>query len=95
MGNNGTVFKVTPSRTMTIVSDLEDPGDQPHGGVTLGSDGNFYGTTQLNGEGPGTAFKVTPPGVETGLHIFGNSGDGACPAAAPIQATAARARSTS
>jgi uncharacterized repeat protein (TIGR03803 family) len=83
--NNGTVFKVTPSGTVTVVSNLGSPGDSPLGGVTLGTDGNFYGTTEVNGEGPGTAFKVTPAGVETGLHIFGNTGDGACPYAAPIE----------
>ena len=85
--NDGTVFKVTPSGTLTVVSSLGNPGNNPFGGVTLGTDGNFYGTTRLNGEGPGTAFKVTPSGVETALHIFGNGSDGACPYAAPIQAT--------
>jgi uncharacterized repeat protein (TIGR03803 family) len=86
-GNNGSVFKITPSGTVTVVSNLGNPGNTPFGGVTLGTDGNYYGTTELNGEGPGTAFKVTPAGVETALHIFGNAGDGACPWSAPIQAT--------
>ncbi|MGA8491377.1 MAG: choice-of-anchor tandem repeat GloVer-containing protein [Terriglobales bacterium] len=85
--NNGTVFRVTPSGTLSVVSNLGSPGDSPFSGVTLGTDGNFYGTTELNGEGPGTVFKVTPKGVETGLHIFGNTGDGACPYAAPIEGT--------
>lgn len=87
MTNSGAVFKVTPSGTLTVVSSLGNPGNNPFGGLTLGTDGNFYGTTKLNGEGPGTAFKVSPSGVETGLHIFGNGSDGACPYAAPIQAT--------
>ncbi len=83
--NNGTVFKVTPSGTLSVVSNLGSPGNTSFSGVTLGTDGNFYGTTELNGEGPGTVFKVTSSGVETGLHIFGNTGDGGCPFAAPIE----------
>ncbi len=70
----GTVFKVTPSGTLTVVSNLANPGNSPFGGVTLGTDGNFYGTTELNGEGPGTAFKVSPAGVETALHVFRKHG---------------------
>ncbi len=85
--NSGTVFYVTPSGTVTVLSNLGNPGNNPYSGVTLGTDGNFYGTTELNGEGPGTAFQVTLAGVETGLHIFGNAGDGACPYAAPIEGT--------
>jgi len=84
--NNGMMFKVTPSGTESVVYNFDfNPGNQPHSGVTLGTDGNFYGTTELNGEGPGTAYKITPAGVATALHIFGNTGDGACPTAAPIQ----------
>jgi uncharacterized repeat protein (TIGR03803 family) len=86
-GNNGTMFKVTPSGTLSVVYSFNfDPGNTPFSGVTLGTDGNFYGTTELNGEGPGTAYKITPKGVATALHYFGNSGDGACPYAAPIEA---------
>jgi uncharacterized repeat protein (TIGR03803 family) len=84
--NDGTVFKVTPSGTLTVVSNLGDPGNDSRSGVTLGTDGYFYGTTVLNGEGPGTAWKVSPAGVETSLHIFGNGSDGACPYAPPIEA---------
>ena len=79
VGNVGTLFNV-PSGTMTLVFSFNyNPGNDPMSGVTLGSDGNYYGTTKLNGEGPGTAWQVTPTGTGTALHIFGNSGDGACP----------------
>jgi uncharacterized repeat protein (TIGR03803 family) len=84
----GTMFKVTPSGTLGVVYNFDfDPGDYPFSGVTLGTDGNFYGTTQYNGEGPGSAYKVTPAGVATTLHLFGNTGDGACPRSAPIEDT--------
>ena len=88
VGNVGTVFNVSPSGTMTLVFSFNyAPGNDPLSGVTLGSDGNYYGTTKLNGEGPGTAWQVTPTGTGTALHYFGNSGDGACPWAGPIEGT--------
>jgi len=39
--------------------------------LTLGPDGNFYGTTQS-----GTIFKITPAGALTVLNSFGDTGDG-------------------
>lgn len=39
-------------------------GGTPFQGLTIGSDGNFYGTTDV------TAFKITPGGVFTTLHSF-------------------------
>jgi uncharacterized repeat protein (TIGR03803 family) len=49
-----------------------------------GSGGNLYGTTIQGGDGSisggwGTAFKVTPAGVETILHSFSAGSDGAYP----------------
>src|SRR6266550_8318948 len=84
--NNGTVFSVTPSGTVTVVA---NPSFYPQGGVTLGTDGNFYGTN-LNG-GPsfyGQVYKVTPAGVETVLYNFTGGADGLYPStAAPIEGT--------
>ena len=50
-------------------------GASPLGGLTLGKDGNFYGTTQFGGTkdgsaGFGTVFRVTPDGVLTSLVSF-------------------------
>jgi uncharacterized repeat protein (TIGR03803 family) len=62
----GTVFKLTPSGTLTTLysfcsqADCTD-GDGPSAGVIQGSDGNFYGTTNAGGaKDDGTVFKLTP-----------------------------------
>jgi uncharacterized repeat protein (TIGR03803 family) len=76
----GTVFKLTPSGTMTTLysfcSQLNcADGDQPTG-LVQGSDGDFYGTTAYggnggcNGYGCGTVFKITPAGTLTTIYVF-------------------------
>ncbi|HKV82551.1 MAG TPA: choice-of-anchor tandem repeat GloVer-containing protein [Candidatus Sulfotelmatobacter sp.] len=81
---DGTVFKVTPSGTETILhsfanNDIE--GINPYAGLVM-HNGNFYGTT-ANGGGiggvAGTVFEMTPSGSETILHTFGGNQDGAFP----------------
>jgi uncharacterized repeat protein (TIGR03803 family) len=74
----GTVFKVTPAGTLTTLytfcpNTLCTDGERPLAGLTLGPDGNFYGTTDLGGANNlGTVFKVTPGGVLTTLYDFGS-----------------------
>jgi len=53
--NVGTVFKVTPDGTLTTLYSFCTArsctaGDRPSGSLILGTDGNFYGTTQFGGE---------------------------------------------
>jgi uncharacterized repeat protein (TIGR03803 family) len=85
----GTVFKVTPSGTETVLYSFAggSDGEHPYAGVIQGSDGNFYGTTYQGGtSGYGTVFKLTPSGTETVLYTFaGGSSDGANPEAGLIQ----------
>jgi uncharacterized repeat protein (TIGR03803 family) len=72
----GTVFKITPSGTLTTLygfCSLLDclDGQSPTGALLQSSDGNFYGTTASGGgAGRGTAFKITPGGVLTTLYSF-------------------------
>jgi uncharacterized repeat protein (TIGR03803 family) len=91
VAGNGAVFKVTPAGVETILHSFSVTGDgiRPYAGLTLGTDGNFYGTTYAGGtHGAGTLFSITPAGVETVLYSFGStSGDGADPEAALIQGT--------
>ena len=75
-GACGTVFKITPAGTYTTLyyfcslASCAD-GATPYAGLTLGTDGNFYGTTVNGGAGTvGTVFKITPAGELTTLHSF-------------------------
>ena len=79
---NGTVFKVSPSGTTTVIHSFDGTdGANAIGGMTLGTDGNLYGDTWSGGSfGNGITFKITPAGTETALHNFADNGDGANPA---------------
>src|SRR5579863_6233725 len=53
--NLGTAFKLTPGGKLTVVYNFSSATGQPSSGLTLGTDGNFYGAT-FNG-GTGTACR--------------------------------------
>ena len=56
---------------------LGGPGGYgPDSRLTLGLDGNLYGTTAGSGYGFGAIYKITPQGQESVLHYFG---DGSLP----------------
>jgi len=92
---SGTAFKITPSGIFTKLHDFNrDVGDgyAPWGGLTLGTDGNFYGTSIYGrrnkdaSSGQGNIFKMTPAGVVTVLHQFKQDGsEGSSPYAPPVQ----------
>jgi uncharacterized repeat protein (TIGR03803 family) len=80
----GTVFKITPAGVVTTVYPFCKQSGCTDGfnptGLTVGTDGNFYGTTASGGSsGKGTAFKITPAGTLTTLHSFDGT-DGSGPA---------------
>jgi len=80
----GTVFKVTTNGTLTTLVNFNGTdGSEPTAALTLGTDGNFYGTTSEGGSSPddGTVFKVTTNGTLTTLVNF-NGKNGANPTAA-------------
>ena len=61
-------------------------GSDPFGGLVQGSNGNFYGTTNVGGSNYGTIFELTTAGVLTTLHTFGDT-DGGYPTSAPMRAS--------
>ncbi len=84
--SGGTIYKLTPSGTLTTLHTFcpeMDPnrgdcldGDGP-GGLIEGSDGNFYGTAgtgganfESGGSTTGTAYMITPSGAFTTLYSF-------------------------
>ena len=77
--NDGTVFKITPSGTLTTLYTFCSPGGCPvkpiPSALIQATDGNFYGTTYNGGDhctpaGCGTVFKITPGGTLATLHSF-------------------------
>lgn len=92
----GTVFKITPQGQLTVLHNFKDgsvtnDGEGPQSGLTLGADGNFYGTTTAGGSANGgTFFRITPSGIISILHSFGDgsvTGDGSNPQSVPVQGT--------
>jgi uncharacterized repeat protein (TIGR03803 family) len=86
----GTVFKITPQGTLTTLWGFGgDPTDGQYAdaGLVQGSDGNFYGTTELGGtHDAGTVFKITLQGTLTTLYQFGGfPTDGQSPQAGLVQ----------
>jgi uncharacterized repeat protein (TIGR03803 family) len=64
---NGTVFQLTLGGALTtLVSFNGTNGSQPYGGVILGADNNFYGTTSSGGTySQGTVFRLAVPMTPT------------------------------
>ena len=99
-GGCGTVFKITPTGTLTTLYSLcretnSDgvctDGSSPNAGLVQGTDGNLYGTTFGGGtNGGGTIFKITPNGALTTLYDFcsrANCADGERPSEGVVQGT--------
>ncbi|MGO8671962.1 MAG: choice-of-anchor tandem repeat GloVer-containing protein, partial [Capsulimonadaceae bacterium] len=101
--SEGTLFQLDPLGNETILHTFGDgtvanDGSVPCG-LILANDGNFYGTTTYGGSttgtdptgyGYGTVFRMTPDGVVTILHSFGDgsvANDAAKPKAGLVQAT--------
>ena len=97
--NDGTAFGIDPDADLLVSMYTFDGanGVMPRGGLTLGTDGNFYGTTYAGGLGFGTIFKITmgsTPMITTLYTFTGTNGtscpttgkpDGGNPYGAPIQ----------
>ena len=96
--NDGTIFQLTPTGTLTTAHTFEGTdGARPLAGLLLALDGSFYGTTSFGGDlscsagnsfGCGTAFRMSASGALTMLHVFeGIPNDGQMPVGVLLQAT--------
>jgi uncharacterized repeat protein (TIGR03803 family) len=96
--DQGTVFKYTPSGTLTTIYNFNGTdGYFPSGPLVQATNGYFYGATQFGGteancpysNGCGTVFKMTPAGTLTTLYSFCSASgcpDGDSPVGALVQA---------
>jgi uncharacterized repeat protein (TIGR03803 family) len=77
---SGTVFRVTTDGVLsTLIAFNNTNGAFADDGLTVGADGNFYGTTANGGShSAGTVFRITPAGALTTLVSFNNT-NGAFP----------------
>jgi len=87
---DGTVFKLAPDGTETILHSFPDAtgdGQTPVGNVVMDKAGNIYGSTFWGGANDdGAVFELAPDGTETVLHSFcqePNCNNGAWPEAGP------------
>ena len=78
-GTGGTVYKLAPDGTLTVlhsfIDDGTDNGFEPVGGLIADTAGNVYGTTELGDN----VFELAPDGTETVLYTFTGGSDGEFP----------------
>ena len=76
----GTVFRLSLSGALTTLKVFSGGADgaRPYGGLVIGPDGAFYGTTRGGGTGQGTVFRITSGGGFSTIHTF-NGSDGSFP----------------
>jgi uncharacterized repeat protein (TIGR03803 family) len=85
----GTVFQMTPSGNFTNLYSFTggSDGGSPVPGLVQGADGNFYGTTYVQGaDGFGTVFEITSSGALTTRYSFTGLNDGGNPWGGMVQA---------
>ena len=89
----GTAFEITPSGSLMSVVEFgnrQTEGCFPYASLVIGTDGNLYGTTSAGGApqgfNAGIAFKITPGGSFTIIHVF-DIADGAAPQGALLLAS--------
>ncbi len=84
LSNLGTVFKLAPDGTLTVLHAFtggHHDGSQPFSaGVIMDKHGNLYGDTGFGGAGnSGVIFKIAPNGKFSVLYTFTGGADGAGP----------------
>ena len=89
---DGTVFSITADGVLNVLNTFNEyqqtgiPGSDGASALTLGRDGNLYGTVPQGGKAfDGTVFQVTPAGVLTILDSLDAAADGRLPTGGLIQ----------
>lgn len=85
----GSVFKLQTNGTGSQLYAFDTThGATPVGGLTLATDGNYYGVAEAGGTKKfGVLFRITSDGSYTVLHNFLGGADGATPTGPPIEAS--------
>ena len=92
----GTVYKITPSGTETVLYSFTGGADgyAPYDvDLVIDPAGNLYGTAELGGDltcgnqGCGVVFKIDPTGKETVLYAFSDGADGGFPSVGLVRDT--------
>lgn len=86
----GTIFKITPTGTLTVLRALLSTADggNPRGSLVKGADGNYYGMTYIGGSNfYGTFFKISATGTFTVLTRLNGGIIGNAPYESLIQGT--------
>ncbi len=93
LSNLGTVFRLTPGGTFTLLHSFTggDDGWHPSAPLLVSSDLKLYGTTQFGPmspglNGPGTIFSITLGGTLTTVHAFTGGDDANFPMSGLIHA---------
>jgi uncharacterized repeat protein (TIGR03803 family) len=91
-GANGTgaIYKISPAGVESVFYSFAQQWTNCGGaGLTLGSDGNFYGACEGGNPatGMGSIFRLTPAGVFTDLYDFTGANGDSLPVYPPIQAS--------
>ena len=76
-GGFGAAFKITANGVLTVIANFETSttGGDPYGGLAMGPDGSFYGTTYFSGPGgAGAVFRVATNAVPTRIYAFSRPG---------------------
>ena len=87
--NNGTIYKISPTGTITILKNfnMAVDGGYPKGGLIQATDGNFYGTANAGSfNNGGCIFKITPSGTYTIVRSLSVNTDGGRPQGHLVQA---------
>ncbi len=87
-GEGGAIWGMTPKGKESTLWSFDIGNVSGSHGLTLGTDGNFYGTTGQGGTyNWGTVFRITSTGKLTVLYNFTGKDDGCFPQAPPIEGT--------